>query len=182
MGRRHATAFGVICLILVVVALAGLSPLKNLASASGAIPKAANDIGPDTSIPHRVEIDGVPDGNLVVDFDTLRMETKVIEYQDGTSTLIQKRPGQTVYYDFVLLCGVTGPCTQLIDWYDTVREQNVVQKTVDVFLLDLASNADTARWMFTNCWPSGLQSLGEVGNHPRFLWTITCELAEFSYL
>jgi phage tail-like protein len=99
-----------------------------------------------------VELDGIASSSfseVVFPSSTIG----VVEYReggDGTSSS-RKLPGRVHYGNIVLRRGIT-QTTDLWDWWNTVREGQLVRRTGVIVLLDL-DRTEVRRWSFTGAWP-----------------------------
>jgi phage tail-like protein len=99
-----------------------------------------------------VEIDGVASSSFSeVIFPSSTVG--VVEYREGgdATSSSRKLPGRVHYGNLVLRRGVT-QTTDLWDWWNTVREGQLVRRNGVVSLLDL-DRTEVRRWVFTAAWP-----------------------------
>ena len=103
----------------------------------------------------RVEIDGIAQANFceVIIPDST---SEVIEYREGTEAVsnTRKQAGSVTYGNLVLRWGLTASM-ELYNWRKMVEQGkiNYLRRNLSVILLDEEGN-DSARWDFTNAWPS----------------------------
>lgn len=98
-----------------------------------------------------VEIEGMPVGSFR-EVSCLGIETEVIEFREGGTTVIRKLPGRTKWPDIVLKRGFTGN-TELYDWATTVARSGSVVRRSGSIVMYTATGAQIARWNFQNAWP-----------------------------
>lgn len=105
----------------------------------------------------RVEINGI-DAGYFESVDGLSVEQDVIEYQDGDTPLIRKRPGQVRYGDIILRKGyLIG--TVLNDWIEASRTGNIqfIRKNMSIILIDTtppwSKGVEIKRWNCYECFP-----------------------------
>ncbi len=98
----------------------------------------------------KVEIEGVTAGSFSR-VDGLESETDVINYYDGDSRLMRKRPGRTKYNNITLYRGFTNN-SALWDWRKAVTDGAVERKSGSIILLD-ETHQEIMRYNFFEAWP-----------------------------
>ncbi len=96
-----------------------------------------------------VEIEGVARGAFC-EVSGLESETAVIEYRNGSETVVRKLPGLTKFGNIILRRGVTQDA-DLWNWRKSVVDGNIDRRNGAIVLLDDARN-EVVRWNFRNGW------------------------------
>jgi phage tail-like protein len=98
-----------------------------------------------------VEIEGVTAGFAEVVVPDAEIE--VVEYREGTDKVssTRKLPGRVRYGDVILRRGVTD-ALDLYEWFDAVRDGNLVRRDVTIVLLD-AERTPVRRWLLSRAYP-----------------------------
>lgn len=101
----------------------------------------------------RVEINGIAQANFS-EIIFPESASEVIEHREGTQINAQKQSGFTTYTPLVLKWGLTASM-DLYNWRKFIEQGkiNTMRKNISVILID-EEGQDSARWDFTNAWPS----------------------------
>jgi phage tail-like protein len=107
---------------------------------------------PLTRFVFKVQIDGVvSETAFFKSVSGLSVETEVVEYQDGGTNTILKRPGPTRWPNLVLKRGFTGD-EAFFRWARMNTTGNVEMKAGSITMVD-AKGIVVARWTFAKGWP-----------------------------
>jgi len=98
----------------------------------------------------RVEIEGVTQGAFA-EVTGLNSETEVVEYQDGDSIILRKRPGRTRYSNIVLTRGYTHS-EELWLWRKTVISGRIERKAGSIIFAG-DDGSEIGRFNFFEAWP-----------------------------
>lgn len=85
----------------------------------------------------------------------LGYDAEVVTFQDtlGDGSIItRKRPGRISYQDITLTRGLSAD-NELVDWYQSVLDGDVVRKNGSIVMYDPAGE-ENGRWNFENAWIS----------------------------
>jgi phage tail-like protein len=116
------------------------------------VPSSRND--PFAACNFRVEIDGMPSADFA-ECSGLSSETDVIEYRQGTDTVLRQLPGLTRYGRIVLKRGITAN-RDLWDWRQTVVTGQTQRRNGAIVLLNEA-RVPVLRWRFREGWPAKIE-------------------------
>jgi len=103
-----------------------------------------------------VEIDGITRAAFheVTGFDST---IDVIDHREGgENTTLRKLPGMTKHANIVLKYGLTDDA-ELYQWHRNAVNGNVQRKNGSIVMYD-STNAEIARFNFTNGWPSKIST------------------------
>lgn len=98
----------------------------------------------------RVEIDGISAGPFS-EVSGLEAEIEVIEFQDGDSNFLRKRPGRAKYGDITLKKGYVDS-NGLRDWFGRVAEGTIERRDISITLMT-ESGEPVRTWNLFGCWP-----------------------------
>lgn len=98
----------------------------------------------------RLEIDGIQVGAFE-EISGLQAEVEVIEFEDGTSSFLRKRPGRTTFGNIKLKRGyIAGD--DIKDWFEFVREGNIDRRSAAITVLD-RDREPIEVINLESCWP-----------------------------
>jgi phage tail-like protein len=109
---------------------------------------------PFTACNFRVEIDGMQSADFA-ECSGLSSETDVIEYRQGTDTVVRKLPGRTIFGRIVLKRGITAN-RELWDWRQTVVTGQTQRRNGAIVLLNEA-RVPVLTWRFLQGWPAKIE-------------------------
>lgn len=113
-------------------------------------------------MPNRREFDAIGNFNFKVEIEGvtvaafqevsgLEVTTEVVEFQDGDSLILRKRPGRTRYSNIVLKRGYTAS-DELWAWMKKVIDGTVERKSGSV-ILSADDGSEIVRYNFFEAWP-----------------------------
>ena len=128
-----------------------------------------------------------PSHNFVVDIgggDTIGFSEvelpsgaiELIEYREGSDPArsTRKLPGLVNYSNVTLRRGITGSL-ELYQWWNTVREGQLLRRNVTITLLD-EQRQPVLRWRLRDAWPAKLEA-GPLNAHANEVAIEMLELA-----
>ena len=103
-------------------------------------------------------------------------EIEVIEYREGADPArsARKLPGLVTYPNVTLRRGITGSL-ELYQWWNTVREGQLLRRNVTITLLD-EQRQPVLRWLLRDAWPAKLEA-GPLNAQANEVAIETLELA-----
>lgn len=114
----------------------------------------------------RIEIDGIALGTFAA-CDGLEARIDVVEFNDGNSGLVRKRPGRTRYANVVLRRGTTAS-SELWQWFKRCADGLVERRAGSVIVCDDAFN-EALRYNLYEAWPCRWKSLQLDADRPGAL-------------
>lgn len=144
--------------LLLVISAVAASASSVLAQAPGGNDRQFDHIG---NFNFKVEIEGVTVGPFSV-VEGFESTTEVIEFRDGDSLAIRKRPGLTSYSNITLKRGYTGS-TELWQWYKATADGLVERKAGSIILLS-SNFEEIERYNFFEAWPMRYKNYEVEGN------------------
>lgn len=112
----------------------------------------------------RLEIEGVKAGTFDV-LENLKAKIDVVEYQDGDSPVLRKRPGRTSYENVTLKKGTVDSAV-LWKWWSDVSDGKFKTRTVSITLLN-KHGKPALQWQLSGCWPCEWQFCAQQINHEK---------------
>jgi phage tail-like protein len=108
----------------------------------------------------QLEIEGVTQGAFA-EVSGLDSETEVLEFQDGSDSVVHKIPGQTRYSNITLKKGYLDT-VELWQWREQVTIGKFQRKRGAVILTDSEGN-ELRRFDFTEAWPAKWKAVPDDG-------------------
>ena len=117
----------------------------------------------------KVEINGVTQGAFM-DVEGLESMTDVVEFNDGDSDFVRKRPGLTKCSNITLKRGFVNT-DELWTWRNAVIEGQVERKNGSIIICD-DSGGEIVRYNFFEAWPCRWKLSALQANESKALFEV----------